>query len=92
MTSLELPKVEKVGDYLLYDNRILTTLKVSNVQKIGQGFLYKNRLLDTLEQPKAETIGNSFLYKNIGMLINKLSILSYIGVNIVRFFVSLHVT
>ena len=42
ITSLDLPKATKVGDYFLFYNRVFTTLNLSELTEVGEYFLNNN--------------------------------------------------
>ena len=64
IVELKNNKLEKIGDYFLRHNKVLTSISLPKVTIIGNEVLSRNKSLTSISLPNATSIGNRFLFNN----------------------------
>ena len=64
IVELKNNKLEKIGDYFLRHNKVLTSISLPKVTIIGNEVLSRNKSLTSISLPNVITLGWSFLFSN----------------------------
>ncbi|MBD5405533.1 leucine-rich repeat protein [bacterium] len=65
LKDLDLPNVDFVGDYLLYNNKVLENINIAKAEILSECFLDKNQNLKKLDIPNVKIILNDFMRFNV---------------------------